>query len=183
MTHTSPDGVWRWDGTRWVPNEANGHYQPGPTYGYQPPRPASPLTGAEEVNAAAWSHYGPLIAACVAVLLWLTIIGWSLAWLGIFAFVIPLIIRQTQGQRSRFVMQHATESLNFQLTCLAVSAAVVAVLILPAILTFGIVLMLLVPLAIGYTIFMIVVMAKAGSAAKSGYLYRYPLTFRFVSAG
>jgi len=116
----------------------------------------------------------------VATLLLLSIVFSSLAMLGIFAFVIPLAIRQAQGQRSRFVNAHATESLNFQLTWLLVGLAVGCLSIIPVIITFGLALLLLVPIALGFTIFEIVVMAKAGRAASAGTLYRYPLTFRFV---
>lgn len=188
MTHVSPDGAWRWDGRQWVPNNPPPSSGSGPftqTWPPQNPHDTSfsyqqPMTSAEEASSASWAHYGPLIAIAVSAVLWLSIVGWGLAWLGIFTFAIPLIIRQGQGARSRFVREHATESLNFQLTCLLVGFAAGVLMVIPAILTLGLALLLLFPLMIGYTIFMIVVMAKAGGAAKTGRSYRYPLTIRFL---
>ena len=199
MSNISTDCAWRWNGYQWVPiaptpPSGTAPIPPGPSNSYQQPYQRGPLSAAEEVNAASWSHYGPLIAVAVCTVLWLSVVGWALAWLGIFVFAIPLVIRQVQGQRSRFVMHHSTESLNFQLTCLLVSfvaviiaCTVLAIMAIPAILTLGLAYALLgllaAGLAIAYTIFVIVVMAKAGNAAKRGESYRYPLTIRFVTAG
>ncbi len=153
------------------------HFPQGQWYESPPPRPLAPT---EELNAASWSHYGPLIVSLVAAFLLMSIAGSVLAWLGIFAFVVPLVIRQVQGERSRFVKANATESLNFQLTWLMIGLAASALSVIPAILTFGLAYLLFIPIWIGFWIFMIVVMIKAGSAAKRGILYRYPLTFRFI---
>ena len=206
MSNVSPDGKWLWDGSQWLPNvtpspehhrepafqaaagqsgwqaegDAGHQYQASrPPHGteglsgWPSGAPRQPLTPAQELSLAAWSHYGPLAALGVGTLLSLSIVGAPLALLAALAMPgIPLFIRETQGKESRYVHAHATESLNFQLTWLLIGVVVV----LLTVITFGLALLLVIPA----TIFMIVVMLKAGSAAKAGTFYRYPFTLRFV---
>ena len=94
----------------------------------------------------------------------------------VFSFVIPLIIRSNQGTRSPLVHANATESLNFQLTWLLISAIAIVL----SLITLGLGFLLVFPLSIGAMIFMIIVMIKATGAAKRGETYRYPLCIRFL---
>lgn len=174
MNNISADGAWRWNGSAWVPNDA----EPlrGPAFAEHQNQSMHRQSGASEVTIAAWSHYGPLIAAAASVLLTLSIIGSTIAWLGLFAFAIPLYIRSDAGRRSRFVYAHATESLNFQLTWLLFSAVCWLLILF----SFGILLFVLVLPMLAASIFMIVAMVKAGMAASRGEYYRYPLCIHFV---
>jgi len=78
--------------------------------------------------------------------------------------------------RSDFVRRHAVESLNFQISLLIYSA-VAAVLIF---VTFGLGVLIVVPLVAIGAVVALVVIILATVAASGGNDYRYPLTIRFV---
>ena len=114
----------------------------------------------EERNWAAAAHLGAFVAAYVA--------------LGLLA---PLIVLLVKGGRSPYVRRHSVESLNFQITILIWAG----VAFLLALITLGIGLILIVPVALAVVVFYLVVVILAGVRALNGQDYRYPLTFRFVS--
>jgi uncharacterized Tic20 family protein len=110
------------------------------------------------------AHIGALVAGLVAL-----------------AFLGPLIVMLTQGARSPFVRRHAVESLNFQITLIIaflVGSIVGAIL---AIITLGLALIILIPLALAVGIGALVLIIKAGIKANNGEEYRYPFTLRLVS--
>jgi uncharacterized Tic20 family protein len=82
----------------------------------------------------------------------------------------------TQGTKSAFVRRHAVESLNFQLTLLI---AVVAGFVL-SIATFGLGLLVFIPLLILGGIAELVLTVIAGVKANNGEDYRYPINIRMV---
>ena len=96
-----------------------------------------------------------------------------LAHLSYFAFTIfaPIIILVAFGPRSAFVSDQAKEALNFHLTMLI--AAIASALLIFV----GIGLLLLPVVAVYGLVFAILAAVKS----YEGELYRYPLTFRFVS--
>lgn len=92
----------------------------------------------------------------------------------IFPFLGPLLILILRGPQSRFVDAHAREALNMHVT-LAIESVVAAIL---AVVTLGVGLLVIVPLAmligLAYTIFTIMATLKANE----GQLYRYPAILR-----
>lgn len=97
------------------------------------------------------------------------------AWLAM-GFLCPLIIWLLFRGRSEFVRRNALESLNFQISLLIYTAiAVVLVLI-----TFGLGVLIIVPLIVIGAVAAVVVIVRATIAASSGQEYRYPLTIRVV---
>ena len=141
-------------------------YPPGPPtpppgedpYGYGQPAGAAPTS--EERNWALAAHVGSLVAAWFAL-----------------AFLAPLIVLLVKGKDSAFVRRHAVESLNFQLSML-IYLGVAFVL---ALVTLGIGLVIIVPVAIVVGIVYLVVVILATIKASNGEDYRYPLTIRMVS--
>jgi uncharacterized Tic20 family protein len=140
-------------------------YPPGPPtpppgegdpYGYG--QPAAPTS--EERNWALAAHVGSLVAAWFAL-----------------AFLAPLIVLLVKGKDSAFVRRHAVESLNFQLSML-IYLGIAFVL---ALVTLGIGLVIIVPVAIVVGIVYLVVVILATVKASNGEDYRYPLTIRMVS--
>jgi uncharacterized Tic20 family protein len=121
--------------------------------------PPSQLSPAEERTWAMFAHIGALIAGFVAL-----------------AFLGPLIIMVTQGNKSAFVRRHAVESLNFQLTLLI---ALVAGVVL-SIVTLGLGLLVFIPGAIVVGIAALVLVILAGIKANNGEDYRYPFNIRMV---
>ena len=120
-----------------------------------------------------WSHLGPLLVAVGAGLV-------TAGALSIFAFVFPLVVMNTVGNRSALVRAHAVESLNFQLSILVYSLALLVVLGLVTVVTLGFGLILMIPVLIGLVVFEVVVMIVASVRASNGGFYRYPLNIRFV---
>jgi uncharacterized Tic20 family protein len=120
---------------------------------------STPLSGSEERTWAMVAHIGVLIAAWLAM-----------------GFLCPLIIWLVLRDRSDFVRRHAVESLNFQISLLIYSA-LAAVLIF---ITFGLGVLIVVPLVVIGAIAALVVIILATVAASGGNDYSYPLTIRFI---
>jgi uncharacterized protein len=120
---------------------------------------STPLSGSEERTWAMVAHIGVLIAAWLAM-----------------GFLCPLVIWLVFRDRSDFVRRHAMESLNFQISLLIYSA-LSAVLIF---ITFGLGVLIVVPLVVIGAIAALVVIILATVAASGGNDYRYPLTIRFI---
>jgi len=123
------------------------------------PNAGPPLSASEERTWAMVAHIGVLVAAWFAM-----------------GFLCPLIIWLVFRYRSDFVRRHAVESLNFQISLLIYSA-VAAVLIF---VTFGLGVLIVVPLVAIGAVVALVVIILATVAASGGNDYRYPLTIRFV---
>jgi uncharacterized protein len=142
-------------------NEPPAYQQPAyqqPVYaGYG--HPATELSSSDRTWAAA-SHWGTLVAAWFAM-----------------GFLAPLIIMLTVGNQSPFVRRHAVESLNFQISLLIYSS----VAVLFSLVTFGLGLLVVLPLALVVLVWVLVVLIQASAKANNGEEYRYPLTLRLVS--
>jgi len=123
------------------------------------PAAGPPLSASEEHTWAMIAHIGVLVAA------------WFL-----MGFLCPLVVWLIFRFRSDYVRRHALESLNFQISLLIYTAiAVILVLI-----TFGLGVLIIVPLIVIGAIAALVVIILATMAASSGREYRYPLTIRLV---
>lgn len=120
---------------------------------------STPLSGSEERTLAIVAHIGVLVAAWLAM-----------------GFLCPLIVWLIFRERSEFVRRHAVESLNFQISLLIYSA-LAAVLIF---ITFGLGVLIVVPLVVIGAVAALVVIILATVAASGGTDYRYPLTIRFI---
>lgn len=97
------------------------------------------------------------------------------AWFAM-GFLCPLVIWLVYRNRSDFIRRHALESLNFQLSLLIYSAIAVILILV----TFGLGILIIVPLIIIGAVAAVVVIILATMAASSGRDYRYPLTIRLV---
>lgn len=140
-------------------------YQPGYPPGY-PPGPAQ-MSPADERTWSLMAHLGALV--------FLLISGGFLGWLA------PLLVLMIKGEQSQFVRGHAKEALNFQITVILVWLVGIVAGVLLTIVTVGIALVVLIPLAIAYVVFIFVVLILASVRANEGRDYRYPLSIRFVS--
>jgi uncharacterized Tic20 family protein len=97
------------------------------------------------------------------------------AWFAM-GFLCPLVIWLVYRDRSDFVRRHAAESLNFQLSLLIYTAVAVVLILI----TFGLGVLIIIPLVVIGAIAALVVIILATMAASSGQEYRYPLTIRLV---
>ncbi len=141
------------------PNPYVGNEGPSqqPAYGYGYPPVAASQT---DRNWASASHWGTLVAAWLAM-----------------GFIAPLVVMLTIGNQSPFVRRHAVESLNFQISLLIYTAAA----ILFSIVTFGLGLIVVLPVGLAAIVAALVFLIQASIKAANGEDYRYPLTLRFVS--
>lgn len=90
--------------------------------------------------------------------------------------IVPLVGMLWKGDTSAFVREHSREQLNFQISLIIYSVIAVVLVVL----TLGIGLLAIVPLAIILGIVVLVVMVIAALAANRGEHYRFPLTIRLV---
>lgn len=118
-----------------------------------------PLAPSEERMWALVAHVGVFVAAWFAM-----------------GFLCPLVIWLIYRERSEFVRRHALESLNFQLSLL-IYAVVAVVLVL---VTFGLGVLVAIPLLLIGAVAALVVIIRATVAASNGREYRYPLSIRLV---
>ncbi|TCC44676.1 DUF4870 domain-containing protein [Kribbella capetownensis] len=123
------------------------------------PNVGPPLSASEERTWAMVAHIGVLVAAWFAM-----------------GFLCPLVIWLIYRYRSDYVRQHALESLNFQLSLLIYTAVAVILILI----TFGLGVLIIVPLILIGAVAALVVIVVATVAAAGGSEYRYPLTIRFV---
>ena len=162
-------------GYGWAPPP--GDSPPGPSgYGYSPP-PGYPPPGYPPPPYGWAPRYwnAPIVPNEVVPYLASDERTWAVfahagAFLG--GFIVPLVIRLTKGDESRYIKDQATESLNFQLTvllatllCIPLMFVLIGFLLLPVIL-------------IAHWVFAIIAMV----AASKGVAYRYPISLRMVSA-
>ena len=123
-----------------------------------PPPPPGGSPSAEEKQWAMFAHLSALIGGILTS-------GWAGS---IGCFIGPLIMP--------FVDDQGKESLNFNIT---VAIVFLALLVL-SIVTFGIGLVLAIPLWVIIGIAWLVLTIIASLKAKDGIAYRYPLTLRFI---
>lgn len=98
--------------------------------------------------------------------------------LGITGFIGPLVIYLIERDRDPFVRAHAAESLNFQITLIIASMAIVLLSLLLMFVFIGFLTIFLIYLIPIIDLIFLVIAAVAASDRK---YYRYPLTIRFVS--
>jgi uncharacterized Tic20 family protein len=133
-------------------------YQQQPAYGYG--YPAAGTVSQTDRNWASAAHWGTLVAAWLAM-----------------GFLAPLLIMLTVGNQSPYVRKHAVESLNFQISLLIYGA----VAVLFSILTIGLGLIIVIPVALAAFVAILVFVIQASIKAANGEDYRYPLTLRFIT--
>jgi uncharacterized Tic20 family protein len=147
------------------------HHESSDVTGPPPPPPASapePRPGDAPVTAevrgwGAAAHLSALVGAWVAL-----------------AFVGPLVVYLVGRDRHPFVAHHAREALNFNLTFLLVIVVGAVVGLLGAVVTLGLGLVVIVPIAAAVALGWLILLVVATVKAWDGEGYRYPLTIRFV---
>jgi uncharacterized protein len=136
-----------------------------PPYGGPPPYAApGAMNPGEERTWAGAAHWSALVAAFVAL-----------------AFLGPLVVLLVKGNQSAWVRRNAIESLNFQLSMLIYGFAGTIVAIILTFVTLGLGLLLIIPLALAFGGFWLVMTIIAAVKTGNGEDYRYPLTIRMVS--
>ena len=123
------------------------------------PNAGSSLSASEERTWAMVAHIGVFVAAWFAM-----------------GFLCPLVVWLVYRQRSDFVRRHALESLNIPLSLLIYTAIAVVLILI----TFGLGVLIIIPLIIIGAVAAVVFIVLATMAASSGSEYRYPLTIRLV---
>jgi uncharacterized Tic20 family protein len=140
-----------------------------PPYQYPPPQGPGQFQGStglpqpDERNWAVAAHLGSLVAAYIAL-----------------GFLGPLLVLLLKGGESAFVRSHAVESLNFQISMLIYASVATVVAFVAALLTLGLALFPIIPLALVLAVVYLVLVIVASVRASSGEHYRYPLTLRLV---
>jgi uncharacterized Tic20 family protein len=131
--------------------------------------PANPQyfadVSADEKQWAMFAHLSALVATMIT----------GMGFLG------PLIIWVIQKDKMKFVDDQGKEALNFQLTLIGAGFVLAAVGAPLALITFGIALLLVIPLAGGLVIYGIVMPIIAAMKANAGEAYRYPYTIRVIT--
>lgn len=142
---------------------ANEPGQPNPYSAPSGPVDADPGApqSEDDRNMAVIAHASGIIGALG--------VGW-IGWIG------PLIVYLMKQKDSHYVATQAKEALNFQITMLLFGLALGAL----AILTCGIALPIVIPLAFIPPILQIVFGIIATLKVKDGHFYRYPLTIRLI---
>ncbi len=130
---------------------------------YPSPHPPAPSTS-EQRNWAMAAHLGSFVAAWMA--------------LGLLA---PLLVMLTKGDESAYIRRHSVESLNFQLSVLIYSIAGTFVAFVLAIVTFGLGLLVIIPLVAVFGLAYVVLVIFGSVKASRGEDFRYPLTLRLVT--
>lgn len=153
--------------------------QPPPSGAASPPPPPPPSPppsqnaqvsgdkpGQDQRQWAMFAHLSALIGGLVT--------AWTGGW-GVF--IGPLVIWLVKKDEMPFVDDQGKEALNFNIT---IAIAFVIMLIF-SIVTFGVGLLVTVPLWIVISIYWLVVTIIATLRANEGERYRYPLTLRIIN--
>lgn len=143
-----------------APAPGAGPAGPGAAGGGPPPGAHPSGLPSEVRNWAMAAHLSSFLGAFVAI-----------AALG------PLVVWLVRKDVDGFSERHAREALNFNLTLLLLLVAGIVL----SIVTFGIGLVVVVPLGLAIGVGWIVVTILAAVRASEGSEYRYPLTIRFIS--
>jgi uncharacterized protein len=136
--------------------------EPGPTGAAVPPHPSGLSSEIRGWGVAA--HLSAFVGAWVFL-----------------AFLGPLIVWLLGRERHGFIDHHAKEALNFNLTFLLIGVVGGLIAFLGAVVTLGLGLIVILPVAVALGIVWIVLPIVAAVKAWDGDGYRYPLTIRFVS--
>ena len=96
------------------------------------------------------------------------------------SFLGPLVVYFIYKDRSAFVHRHAAESLNFQISLIIYFVVGGIASVVLTLITVGLFLFVLVPVAIAASIAALVFIVMGCIAANDGREYRYPVTLRFV---
>lgn len=128
-----------------------------------PPPPAGGTHSSESRNWAMGAHLSAFIGAWVAL-----------------AFVGPLIIYLVRKDQDPFAEHHAREALNFNLTLLVVIVVGTIAGLVLSLVTFGLALLVVIPLGAAVAIGWLVLTIIAAIRASNGEEYRYPFNIRFV---
>ncbi len=131
---------------------------------YQNTPPPPPPAGNAQTDERQWAMFGHL-SSLTGILTG-----------GIGNIVGPLIVWQMKKDTMPFAADQAKEALNFNITLLIVSIA----LVLLSIVTLGFGLILAVPIGTVVGIAWLVLTIMAGLKANEGVTYRYPLTLRLI---
>jgi uncharacterized protein len=124
------------------------------------PVPSAPQPSQDARNWSMLAHLSALVAI-----------------IGIPSFVGPLVVWLIRRDSDPISTEHAREALNFNISVLIYG--VVAVIL--AIVTLGVGLLVVIPLAIVIAILWLVVTIVAAVKASNGEPYRYPITIRLVN--
>ena len=139
-----------------------------PEHAAAPPPPYTPpvprLSQGDERTWATAAHWSALVAACVAL-----------------AFLGPLVVLIAKGNESPWVRRNAVESLNFQLSMLIYGAVGTLIGIVLVVATLGVGILVILPLALAFSVFWLIITIIAAMKTSNGEDYRYPLTIRMVS--
>lgn len=132
-------------------------------YGTPPQQPGPDGLTADERTWGGAAHWSSLVAACVAL-----------------AFLGPLVVLLVKGNDSPYVRAQSVESLNFQLSMLIYGAVGTVVGAILAIVTIGLGLVVVVPLALAFGAWWLIFTIIGSVKSANGELYRYPLVIRMV---
>ncbi|WP_306673822.1 DUF4870 domain-containing protein [Tahibacter caeni] len=131
-----------------------------------PPPPPEPMTsvgpGSEERQWAMFAHLSALLGALLTG--------------GVGVFIGPLVIWLIKKETMPFVDDQGKEALNFNITIAIVGVA----LFLLTVITFGIGILLTLPVGLAVTVAWLVLTVIAAIKSSEGVSYRYPLTLRLV---
>ena len=134
-----------------------------------PPPPSASMTGAPSAEERQWAMFAHLSALLGALLTGVWGGGWG-------CFIGPLVIWLVKKDTMPFVNDQGKEALNFNITV----AIAFVVLFLLSVMTFGIGLIIAIPLWIIIGIGWLVCTIIAAIKANEGVLYRYPFTLRLI---
>lgn len=141
-------------------------HQPG-GYGYPalyPYRYPPPIPSPDERLWATLAHLSPFAGGIVG-----------------FPVLGPLLVYLIFRDRSPFVRRHAANALNFHLTLLIAGVVGVVSGMVITVLTFGIGMLVLMPVVFLVVVAAVVLQIVAAVAANRGQEYRYPLTPQMVT--
>jgi len=134
-----------------------------------PPPGEPPLAGAPSAEQRQWAMFAHLSSLVGAILTGAFGGGWG-------CFIGPLIIWLVKKETMPFVDDQGKEALNFNIT-VAIAAVI---LLLLSLVTFGVGLIIAIPLwviiGIGWLVFTIIAAIKANEGVR----YRYPFTLRLI---
>jgi len=134
-----------------------------------PPPPSEPVAGTPSAEERQWAMFAHLSALLGALLTGVWGGGWG-------CFIGPLVIWLVKKDTMPFVNDQGKEALNFNITV----AIAFVVLFLLSVMTFGIGLIIAIPLWIIIGISWLVFTIIAAIKANEGVLYRYPFTLRLI---
>ncbi|MEO8999404.1 MAG: DUF4870 domain-containing protein [Rhodanobacter sp.] len=134
-----------------------------------PPPPSEPVTVGPSAEERQWAMFAHLSAILGGLLTGAFGGGWG-------CFIGPLIIWLVKKDTMPFVDDQGKEALNFNITV----AIAFVVLLLLSIMTFGIGLIIAIPLWVIIGIAWLVFTIIAAIKANEGVRYRYPFTLRLI---